>query len=191
MFDIFEQPWTLIGAAVLVLFVILTLRSIFPEKRHWWQWLFPIIIVGVSFGADYLVQTDHEKITSVINRGVKAVKNEDYQAIESIIADDYSDSLHDSKASLITYCRRRLSQNLVEKNRKTGQLITISGPNATAVVFLTITFSKDSYISQNYLSFIQMKIELYLRKQTNNQWLINRAEIREINRQRVSWSQTR
>lgn len=191
MFDIFEQPWTLIGAAVLVLFAILTLRSVFPEKRRWWQWLFPVIIVAVSLGADSLVQTDLEKITSVINRGMKGIKNADYKTIESIIADDYSDSLHVSKARLITYCRQKLSQNLVEKNKKTGQLITISGPNATAVVFFIITFSKDSYISQNYLSFIQMKVELYLKKQTNNQWLINRAEIREINRQPVSWSQTR
>ncbi len=192
MFDIFEQPWTLVGAAILILFGILTFRSIFPEKRHWWQWLFPIIIVAASFGTDYLIKTDHEKINSVINAGMKAVKNKDYRTIETIVADNYSDSLHNSKASLMTHCRQKLSQNLVEKNKKTGQLITISGRNATAIIFLTMTFTKDSYISQNYLSFLQMKVELYLQKQSdNNEWLITRVEIREINRQQVSWSQTR
>ena len=192
MLDVFDQPWTLIGAAVLVFFGVLTFRSIFPEKNSRWQWLLPLFIIAAAFGTDYLVQTDLEKINSVINTGMKAVKNEDYRTIETIVADNYSDSHHDSKASLITHCRQKLSQNLVEKNKKTGQLITISGRNATAIIFLTMTFAKDSYISQNYLSFLQMKVELYLQKQSyNNEWLITRVEIREINRQPVSWSQTR
>ncbi len=191
MFDIFEQPWTLVGAAILVLFGILTFRSIFPEKRYWWQWLLPVFMAVTAFGTDYLVQTDLEKINSVINAGIKAVENEDYLTIEAVIAENYSDSLHDSKSSLIAHCRQKLSQNMVEKNKKTGQLITISESNATATVFVLITFAKDSYISQNYLSFLQIKAELYLRKQLDNKWLITRVEIREINRQRVDWSQIR
>ena len=192
MLDVFDQPWTLIGAAVLVFFGVLTFRSIFPEKNSLWQWLLPLLVIAAAFGTDYLVQTDLEKIDAVIHTGMKAVKNENYRTIETIVADDYSDSLHDSKASLITHCRQKLSQNLVEKNKKTGQLITMSGRNATAIIFLTMTFAKDSYISQNYLSFLQMKVELYLQKQSyNNEWLITRVEIREINRQPVSWSQTR
>jgi len=191
MFDIFEQPWTLVGAAILVLFGILTFRSIFPEKRCWWQWLLPVLMAVTAFGTDYLVQTDHEKINSVINTGMKAVENSDYRTIEAIIAENYNDSFHDSKAILIAYCRQKLSQDMVEKNKKTGQLITISGPNANATVFVTMTFTKDSYISQNYLSFLQIKVELYLQKQPNSKWLITRVEVPEINRQRVSWDQIR
>jgi len=58
MFDIFEQPWTLMGAAVLVLFGMLTFRSFCPEKRRWWQLLVPVFLAVAAFGADMLVQTD-------------------------------------------------------------------------------------------------------------------------------------
>lgn len=191
MLDIFDQPFTLIGVSVLVLFGVLTFRSIFPEKRSRLQWLLPLFIIAAAFGTDYLVQTDLEKIDALIDTGIKAVANEDYRTIESIISENYSDSYHNSKESLMADCRRQLSQNLIEKNKKTNQLITISGPDAKAAVFLIITFDKDSFVSQNFVSFLQMKAELYLQKQADNEWLINRVEIREINRQSAGWNQIR
>jgi len=36
-----------------------------------------------------------------------------------------------------------------------------------------------------------MKVDIYLQKQTHNEWLINRVEIREINRQSTGWNQIR
>lgn len=191
MLDIFDQPWTLIGAAVLVFFGVLTYRSIFPEKKIWWQWLLPLFVSAAAFGTDYLVQTDLEKIDAVIYTGTKAVANKDYNAIESIISQNYSDSYHNSKESLMADCRRHLSQNSVEKIKKTGQLVTISGPKAKAAVFILITFDKDSYVSQNFISFIQMKVELQFQKQTDNEWQLNRIEILEINRQPTRWNQIR
>ena len=104
MFDFFEQPWTLIGAAVLVLFGMFTFRSMFPEKRHWWQLLIPVFIVGVALGLDGIVKTDLEKINVVVNRGIKAVKEEDARAIESILSEQYSDSYHRSKQHLLNHC---------------------------------------------------------------------------------------
>ncbi len=191
MLDIFDQPWTLIGVAVLVFFGVLTYRSIFPEKKSRLQWLLPLFVIAAAFGTDYIVQTDLEKIYAVINTGMKAVTNEDYQTIETIISENYSDSYHNSKESLMADCRRQLSQNSVEKIKKTGQLINISVPNAKAAVFIIMTFDKDSYVSQNFVSFLQMKVDIYLQKQTHNEWLINRVEIREINRQSTGWNQIR
>ena len=60
MFDFFEQPYTLIGAAVLVLFGVLTFRSIWDRKRHWWQWLLPLVVAGAAFVLDFLGVTDLE-----------------------------------------------------------------------------------------------------------------------------------
>lgn len=191
MFDFFEQPWTLVGAAVLVLFGLLTYRSVLPEKRYWWQWLLPVFIVAAAFGIDYLVKTDHEKINAVINAGMKAVADEDYRAIEAVIDENYSDSYHNTKESLIAHCIRQLSQNLIEKNKKTGQLITITGPKATAALFMLTTFDKESYISQNYKPFLLIKAELHFQKQPDNNWLISRVEVRELDRQQVNWNQIR
>jgi len=187
MFDIFEQPWTLVGAAVLVLFGMLTFRSFCPEKRHWWQLLVPVFLIAAAFGADLLVQTDLEKINSVIKTAIKAVQQEDCSTIEAVIANNYSDSYHSTKKHFLDHCRRELSKPLVDKGKKTGLLIKISDSNATATLFAVIIFDKNSFISQNYKSFLLVKARLSLRKQPDKSWLISRIEILELDRQPTSW----
>ena len=191
MFDIFQQPWTLVGAAVLVLFGMLTFRSVLPEKRRWWQLLVPAFLAVSAFGLDLLVQTDLEKIHAVINAAMRAVEHEDCNALETVIAEDYRDSYHDTKAHLIIHCRRQLSQTLIEKGRKTGLLIDVSEQNATATLFALVTFDKDSSISQNYKSFLLIKAEIRFQKQRDRRWLINRVEMLELDRQPVNWRHIR
>jgi len=191
MFDIFEQPWTLVGAAVLVLFGMLTFRSFCPEKRRFWQLLVPVLVVVAAFGADLFVQTDNEKIIAVIKTALRAVKEEDYKAIEPLIINNYSDSYHNSKKSLLDHCKRELSRPLVDKSIKRGLLIDISDSDATAILFLLIIFDKDSYISQNYKSFLLVKARLSFRKQPDKNWLISRIEILELDRQPTNWSRIR
>ena len=191
MFDIFGQPWTLVGAAILVFFGILTFRSFCPEKRRWWQLIIPVFLAVAALGADMLVQTDREKINSVIKTAIKAVQQEDCSAIGATIDNNYSDSYHSTKQQLLDHCRRELSQSLVEKGKKTGLLIEISDSNATAVLFATIFFNENSYISQNYKSFLLVKAKLSLRKQPDKRWLISRVEILELDRQPTSWSRIR
>jgi hypothetical protein len=190
MFDFFEQPYTLIGVAVLILFGILTFRSFCPEKRRWWQLLIPVFIVVAAFGADMLVQTDLEKIDSVIKTTIKAVQQEDYRAIGATIANDYSDSYHSTKQDIMTHCKRELSKPLVDKIKKPSRLIDISDSNATATLFALIILDKNSYLSQ-YKSFLLVKARLSLRKQPDKKWLISRIEILEIDRQPISWKSVR
>lgn len=191
MFDFFEQPYTLIGAAILVLFGILTFRSVVPEKRRWWQLLLPVFVATAAFGLDMLVQTDLEKINSVINIIIKAVEEEDCNAIEVIIAENYHDSFHNTKRHLMRYCKQRLTPSLIVKNKKTASLVELSPPNATAILFMLTTFDKNSSISVNYKSFLFSKIELRLQKQHDKTWLINRAEILELDRQPAKWNDLR
>lgn len=191
MLNFFEQPWTLTVAAVLALLVILQFRSIFPEKYHWWQLLVPVLLAGAAFGLDALVQTDLEKINVLINTGVKAVQQEDCEAIDRITSNNYSDSYHSTKYQLLAHCRRELPRFLIEKNRKTGLLIDISAPKATATLFMMTTFAQNSYITQNYKSFIMVKAKLYFQKQPDNTWLISRVEVLELDRQPANWSNIR
>lgn len=191
MFDFFEQPYTLIGAAVLVLFAMLTFRSVIPEKRRWWQLLVPALVVAAAFGMDLAVRTDLEKINAVINTCIKAVEDEDCNAIEAIIAEDYRDSYHNTKRDLMRHCRTRLSQPLVEKNKKRACLVQLSPPNATAILFATIIFEKDSYVSVNYKAWLMVKVRFSFQEQPDKTWLINRIEILELDRQPANWSQIR
>jgi len=191
MFDFFEQPYTLIGAAVLLLFGILTFRSVVPEKRYWWQLLLPVFVAVAAFGLDMLVQTDLEKINSTINTVIKAVEEENCNAIEAIIAENYRDSYHNTKRHLLTHCRKRLTPSLVAKNKKRASLVELSPPNATATLFMLTTFDKNSSISVNYRSSLYSKIELRFQKQDDKTWLINRAEILELDRQPAKWNDIR
>ncbi len=190
MFDIFQQPWTLVGAAVLVLFGISTYRSFCPEKRRWWQLLVPVFLIATAFGADMLVQTDLEKINSVINAATKAVQQEDCAAIEAVIANNYNDSYHSTKKHLLDHCRRELSKPLVDKIKKPRRLIDISDSNATATLFAMVILDKNSDLSQ-YKSFFQVKARLSLWKQPDKSWLISRVEILEIDRQPTNWNRIR
>lgn len=191
MFNIFEQPWTLVVAAVLVLYVTLRFRSIFPAKRNWWQWLVPPLLAMTAFGLDFFVQTDLEKINAVIDRGVKAVEEENPDAIETIISANYQDSYHDSKEQLMSHCRNELSRNRVEENKKIGSQIEISPPEANVILRVRIIYDKDSYIALNYKQSFLVKVQLCLQKQPDKKWLINKAELLELDRQPVNWEQIR
>lgn len=191
MFNFFEQPYTLIGAAVLVLFAMLTFRSVIPEKRRWWQLLVPVLVVAAAFGLDVAVRTDLEKINAVIDTCMRAVEEENLIAIEAIIAEDYRDSHHNTKTDLMRHCRTRLSQPLVEKNKKRACLVQLSPPTATATLFATIIFEKDSYVSVNYKAWLMVKARLSFQEQPDKTWLINRIEILELDRQPTNWSQIR
>ncbi len=186
MFDIFEQPWTLLVVAIVTLLVMLIVRRISPEKKHWWQWFLPVLIAAAAFGLDFLVQTDLEKINAVIDTGVKAVEEENPDAIEQIISDNYGDSYHNTKDDLMYHCRARLSEPLVEKNIKRIVAIDVSPPKATAILTVRIVFDKRSYVYQSFKRLMLTKVKLDLQKE-QDKWLINRAEVLEIDMQPADW----
>jgi len=192
MFDFFEQPYTLVGAGVLVLFGVLTFRSVLPEKCRWWQWLLPVVLTWAAFGLDALVQTDTEQINATIEAGVGGIEAEDIGAIGQVISESYSDSLHSTKERLLLYCRQALSQSLVVKAKIKGlRLMDLSQANATAVVFTQITFDKNSYVPENYKPSLLIKTRLNLKKQPGVGWLISRVELEGLDGQSVNWRQIR
>ncbi|UCF43314.1 MAG: hypothetical protein JSV99_12225 [Planctomycetota bacterium] len=187
MWNICEQPWTLLATAVIALLAVLALRRTIQKKNLSYLWLLPPLLAALAFGLDYLVETDLEKIKAVITTAVTAVEDENPDAIEPIIADNYRDSLHSTKKDLLYYCRRRLSEPLVEKNITRITSIEISGTQAVAIFTVRIVFDQRSYIAQVYKRLVLTKVELNLQKQPDNQWLISNAELLEIDLQPTSW----
>jgi hypothetical protein len=187
MWNIFEQPWTLLGAAVLVLFGVLTFRSLWYEKRRSWQWLLPAGVAVLGVGLDLGVTTDLEKINQVMKAGLKAVETENCAAIAGLIADDYQDSYHKDKESLLGQCRARLVPPAIQKVRKIGAKVEVSPPNAKATLTMWFTFDKDSFWAQAYKPTALVTVQLYFRKQPNKTWLLNRAEVREVDKTPVTW----
>lgn len=187
MWNFFEQPWTLLGAAVLVLFGVLTFRSIWSERRRPRQWLLPVGVAVLGVGLDLGVTTDLEKINHVIKTGLKAVEEENCAVLARLIADDYQDSYHKSKESLMGQCRTRLVPPAVLKVRKIAAEVKISPPDAKAALTMWFTFDKDSFWAQAYKPTALIAVELHFRRQPDRSWLLSRAEVREVDKMPVTW----
>ena len=205
MFNVFEQPWGLLIAAVVASLILL----IFRHTIRWWLWFLPGLLVVAAFGIDFLVETDTEKIDAVINTAVLAVEKEAPDLIEPLIADDYSDSYHKTKDALMSSCRAMLSEPVIEKNiarmvsmdvqpaRRRG-LARLDSPSsarqaeggpskATAIFTVRVLFDKNSYVYESLKSQMLTKVKLDLQKEPNGGWLINRVELLAINLQPASW----
>ena len=207
MFNLFDHPWGLMTVAIIVLLGLLMFRRILPEKQNPWLWLLPALLVAAAFAFDFLVETDTEKINALINTAVLAVEEENPNAIEPIISDNYHDSFHNTKSSLMSHFRMRLSEPLIEKNIKRIVSMDISPPTATAVFTVRIIFDKQSFVYQNFKSQMLTKVKLHLQKEQYrptagisksqskiknqkskiNGWLISRVELLEIDRRPTGW----
>jgi hypothetical protein len=191
MWNVFEQPWTLLGAAVLVLFGVLTFRSVWPDKQRWWQWLLPAGVAALALGLDFAVATDLEKINRAIRTAIKAAEREDVPAIARLIAADYQDSYHESKQSLVMHCRQRLVPPAVQRIRRINTKVELSPPRATVALALWITFEKESYWAQSYKPNALVNVRIDLRKQPDKTWLASRIEVLEVDKMSVTWRSAR
>jgi len=191
MFNFFEQPYTLIGLAIIVLFGLFTFRSVFPEKCSRRQWLIPLSVIALAFALDYIVKTDHEKVNALINAFMKAVQREDPAAIEPLIADDYRDSHNRTKADLIDRCRRTLANIHIRRNTITSRLLQISPPTAKATIFAITKFEKESWVAQSYKDFLFFKGEVFFAKQPDTSWRITRINPLEVDKYPITWAQIR
>ena len=151
------------------------------------MWGFPIFLAAAAFGLDFFVETDQEKICKVIYTAAKAVEEENPAAIEAVIANSYSDSYHKTKKHLLYHCNARLSEPIVEKN--IARIVSIEQVNPKAAVIFTvrILFDKRSYVRQLYKQEIFVKAKADVAKQQDGGWLIDRAEILELDRVAATW----
>ncbi len=188
MWNVFEQPWTLLGAAVIVLLGVLTYRSVWFEKRAWWQWLLPAGVALLAVGLDAAVATDLEKINGILKAGIAAAEHEDVPAIARLIAPDYEDSYHKDKQALIEHCRARLVPPAVQRIRKIARALAITPPTATATLTLGVRFEEGSYWARaSGQGGVIVKARFWLRKQPDKSWLVTRIEVLEVDGASMGW----
>lgn len=192
MTNIFQQPYTLIGLSVIVLFGVFTYRSVFPERANRKQWLIPLSVLALAFGLDFIVRTDREKVSSLLNAFMEAVEQENTDAITPLVAPDYNDSYHPDKAALVAHCRRTLSNIHIRKITKTaGRIPPISSPTVKTTLFVTAKFEENSWVTQTYKSFLFFKGDIHAAKQPDNTWKITKITPREVDKQPITWSHIR
>lgn len=189
MFNIFQQPWTILVIAFITLDAIWFAGMFKTEKIKKWIWLTPLLIALLGFAIDFLIKTDREKINILINSVIKATQEENIPAIDAIIANDYHDSAHQTKRDLMRYCKRMLSAPFIEKNTKMGATLEITPPTAKATLTVMTRFDPNSFVYQNNIRIMIVKVELFMQKQPDKSWLIQQTELLEINKQPMTWRQ--
>ena len=189
MFNIFQQPWTIIVAGTVCLLVVLIYRVVFVDKRHWWQLALPFAIVGLALGLDFIVKTDYEKIDAVLYRAVDGFEARKISPIEKVIADDYTDPANGSKALVLTYCEGLFHFAAVKKISTLSKKIIIEKQRAKFTAEVIVRFDNESEIAKMGKPFLFVKGRLFLRKTDDKKWLVYSSELLELDRKSVTWQQ--
>jgi hypothetical protein len=186
MWNVFEQPWTLLVTAAVLLLLVVCIRPFVNEKYKRRLWLIPLLVAAIGLVLDFAVYTDREKIEDVLDKGVTAIENEDCDGIAAIIANNYSDSIHSDKADLIRNCRRILQPPLISKIYDSILDMNINGNAATVTVLNRIFFDEENeLVGPKTVIFINVRMEL--EKGTDGNWLVSQTEILAVDGRPSQW----
>ena len=190
MLDVFEYPWLLLAVSLALFMIVGTLRSVFPEKRHWCQMAIPLLVAAGAILLDVLVKTDREQIRHTTKTLHLGAKQGDVKAIAKLISPDYQDALHRNRQALIDNVLAWLSRSQVEKARRIG-MAWEEMESSTAVVSIrsVIVFAKDSAVARTYKPQFLIRMRLHLKKQPNRRWLIQEIELNQVDGQSFNWRQ--
>ncbi len=175
--------------AIVVLISLVIFEIIRIRERPYWLWMMPIILCGLGFGIDFLIQTDNEKIRKVIYTAIRAVEQENCSTINKIISSSYHDSFHNTKEELMQHCRTTLGRPLINKITRTSQELEISAREANITMAVIVLFEEHSTAVEGYgVTAASATARIQLRKEAGNKWFITEVEIIEVNRQPFRWS---
>ncbi|MFA6186667.1 MAG: hypothetical protein WC770_05580 [Phycisphaerae bacterium] len=189
MLNVFEYPFVGIGIAFLSMIALWLYRALRPDKKRKWHFAVPFIIIALAFGLCFLVQTDKEKILAAFNTGIKSFQQRNIEPIREIIADDYSDAAHGSKALIVAYCQAMFEVAPVEKVTTFSRQIEIEQTTATFTMESMVKFTEESEIAKMGKAFLIIKARLHFKKTPEKKWLIVSSEILELDRKPVNWNQ--
>ncbi|AQT69543.1 hypothetical protein STSP2_02735 [Anaerohalosphaera lusitana] len=184
-----ETPWLAVGIAFAV-WVIIVSRSVFGgmEKR-WWHYVVVLAIVAAGIGVDYLLDSDMEAINKQLEAGRTAVIESRPGDIADLLARDYSDAVHGSKAEFMARCRSVLDRRAVEDIDFGKKVIELDGRHATVELGVFGKPAKGTgYADIAPVFRVEMELEL---AKNGGEWLIERAELVKVNGQSVSWTRLR
>ncbi|MBP8304706.1 MAG: hypothetical protein KBE04_11330 [Phycisphaerae bacterium] len=188
MWNVFEQPWTLLVAAVLTFPAVMTFRALYPDKERRWQLAVPFCVAGLALGLDLLVATDLEQVRALVRSTLKAARAEDIPRLERLLASDYRDSYHRDRQQLLDHARTALARSPIAKIQVLGQSIDpIEPPDARAALSLMVGFDPNSLVAQTYRPFVFVGLEWSLSRQPGGPWLVRTIELTEVDRNPVSW----
>jgi hypothetical protein len=191
MWNVFDQPWTLIAAAGVAFLAIMTYRAFRPERARPWQLAVPVFLVAAAFGVDRLVTTDSEKIRDLITAAENTGRTRDLAGLERLLAEDYHDSFHKDKRHLVDRARAALTSSPLKAVKEISfDPTSLEPPRASVGLIVVATFQENSMVAAAYKPVMIVKLDFQLAKQSDRRWLIQSIELVEVDKQPVVWART-
>ena len=186
MFNIFQQPWTLVVIAFAAYVAIWLWRTVAGEKVSKKYFLIPIVLIVLAFAIDGFFKTDREKVNSLIKVTMGAIENEDIDTIDKVVSPSYEDIVHRSKAEILTYGRVMLEMMPVRKIKKQSSNLEFSDSSAQTLMSVVIHFGDEAETSE-VMPLLVVKARVHFVKTADKKWLINSTELLKINNQPIGW----
>jgi hypothetical protein len=191
MWNVFDQPWTLIAVAGVAFLAIMTYRAFRPDRARPWQLAVPVLLLIAAFALDWLVVTDSEKIRTVITTAEKAGQTRDLASLERLVAEDYHDSFHRDKRQLLDRARAALTSSPLKAVKEISfDPASLEPARASVGLIVVATFQKNSLVAAAYKPVMIVKLDFQLAKQADRQWVIQSIELVEVDKQPVTWART-
>lgn len=187
MYDIFHTPWPIAIASVVVWLIVSMIRLTMPDKGRKWHMLIPLLMLISAFAIDYFVQTDREKLDTVIDNSIAAAVACDIAAIDALVAADYSDRVHRSKPAIMSAAKRFLREPILEKVKKTNCLITVNNASATINIAAIVHLNPQSQYAA-VTRIVPIKMEIECTKTPDGVWLVSSANITAVNNTAATWN---
>ncbi len=188
--SIFEQPWPLLVASLVVFLIVGAWRAVFPEKNRWWQWCLPAGVALLALGLDLVVATDHEQVLALSRSLIKMVAAEDVDGISGLLAPEYRDSMHRDRDALLAHVESGLGHSPVSKLTKLSREVeSLSPSQASLVMELGVVFEKESRLASLYKRQFFVSLRLGMVKSARGAWLLQQIDLLEIDRQPMGWGQ--
>lgn len=182
-----EKPWLLTVIAIVVFAVLHIVRDFKPAKIGKWYLLVPIIIIALAFGLDYLIETDREKIFTIIDVAETAIVNEKIEPLEQIVAVDYSDSRHSDRQQAFEHCKVLYLIAPLSSINHTYMELNVDQAKAVAEIEAFISFDPESQAGA-MVSKVMVKLRVTFAKDPAA-WKIISSELLEVNRKPLNWGQ--
>lgn len=186
MLDIFGNPWLFVSAAAFLLIGAGICRQLRPEWGYW-PMLAAVLTAGLGFGIDHLVQTDSERIEAVIDTCRRSALAGTARGMAPLIADDYMDTAHRGRESLLADAERILNRLAFNRIDVRSHEIEVRGREATSNLRLRIFLDVQRSEYPVAGGLMMINLALGYRKNAEGNWQIATVELKSVNDAAMDW----
>ncbi len=185
MWNITETPWLLLIVGGIVFGIVMMVRQAIPDKQRWWQLAIPAAIFAMSFGLDYFIRTDREKIEAIFGEAKRMAIKQDFSRFNEIFSPDYQDSRNATRDDLRQFCRLSLAMTSLNSVRIRSWDLSILDDEAESEIRLRVWIhyrGEEMEVQTPY--WVRIRVN-FARNDRN--WQITTTEIVSVNDDPMGW----